>query len=59
MEAFGGMGFFAEKPDEFDLALNRAFANSRRGQASLINVMIDLTSERKKQDFMWLTRSKM
>lgn len=59
MEAFGGKGFFAERPEEFDTALQSAFANSRRGHASLVNVMIDLTSERKKQDFMWLTRSKM
>ncbi|XP_039266228.2 2-hydroxyacyl-CoA lyase 1-like [Styela clava] len=60
MSAFGGIGYYAETPDNFDQALNNAFnKHADNGEPCLTNVMIDLTSERKQQEFQWLTRSKM
>ncbi len=53
MEAFGGLGFHAERPDELRDALARALAADR---PSLINVVIDPRAQRKPQPFAWLTR---
>jgi 2-hydroxyacyl-CoA lyase 1 len=51
-EAFGGLGFFCETPDELRSALKQA-ADS--GKTSIINVPIDLRSNRRQQEFGWLT----
>jgi thiamine pyrophosphate-dependent acetolactate synthase large subunit-like protein len=53
MEAFGGLGFYAERPEELRAALREALAADR---PSLINVAIDPRARRKPQPFPWLTR---
>ena len=56
MISFGGKGYFCETAP----ALKDAFAACMAcNEPCLINVMIDPTSQRKQQDFNWLTRSKM
>ncbi|XP_063308388.1 2-hydroxyacyl-CoA lyase 1 [Pelobates fuscus] len=57
MTAFGGKGYFVRTPDELQLALKQSLAEKRL--PSLINVMIDPQSDRKKQEFHWLTRSNL
>jgi 2-hydroxyacyl-CoA lyase 1 len=52
IEAFGGKGYFVERPEEIRPALDAA-AQSK--MPSVINVMIDIQSNRKKQEFGWLT----
>jgi 2-hydroxyacyl-CoA lyase 1 len=53
IEAFGGEGYFVERPEQLRPALESALASDR---ASVINVMIDPQSRRKPQQFEWLTR---
>ncbi|HEY8490315.1 MAG TPA: oxalyl-CoA decarboxylase [Dehalococcoidia bacterium] len=53
MEAFGGLGFYAETPDQLRAALREALAAER---PSLINVPINPRARRKPQPFPWLTR---
>ena len=53
IEAFGGLGFFCEKPDEIRPALEKAFAS---GKPSIVNIMIDARARRKPQEHAWLTR---
>ncbi|XP_053323713.1 2-hydroxyacyl-CoA lyase 1 [Spea bombifrons] len=57
MTAFGGKGYFVRTPEELQQALKASFAEKRL--PSLINVMIDPQSDRKKQEFHWLTRSNL
>ncbi|XP_048464040.1 2-hydroxyacyl-CoA lyase 1 [Rhincodon typus] len=57
MIAFGGKGYFVQTPEELQKALAACLADQKL--PSLINVMIDPSSDRKKQDFTWLTRSNM
>ncbi|XP_032906593.1 2-hydroxyacyl-CoA lyase 1 [Amblyraja radiata] len=57
MTAFGGKGYFVQTPEELRKALVSCLAQEK--MPSLINVMIDPSSGRKKQDFTWLTLSKM
>ncbi|KAM8966364.1 2-hydroxyacyl-CoA lyase 1 [Pelodytes ibericus] len=57
MTAFGGKGYFVRSPEELQLALKSSFAENK--VPSLINVMIDPQSDRKKQEFHWLTRSNL
>ncbi|KAM6135033.1 2-hydroxyacyl-CoA lyase 1 isoform 2-T2 [Pterocles gutturalis] len=57
MSAFGGKGYFVKTPEELQNALKASVADKQT--PSLINVMIDPRSERKKQEFPWLTRSNM
>uniref|UniRef100_A0A6I8SZI8 2-hydroxyacyl-CoA lyase n=1 Tax=Xenopus tropicalis TaxID=8364 RepID=A0A6I8SZI8_XENTR len=57
MKAFGGKGYFARTPEELQNALKSSFAE--KAVPSLINVMIDPVSDRKKQEFHWLTRSNL
>ncbi|XP_025945209.1 2-hydroxyacyl-CoA lyase 1 isoform X3 [Apteryx rowi] len=57
MSAFGGKGYFVKTPEELQNALKASLADEQT--PSLINVMIDPRSERKKQEFPWLTRSNM
>ncbi|XP_072184463.1 2-hydroxyacyl-CoA lyase 1 isoform X1 [Excalfactoria chinensis] len=57
MSAFGGKGYFVNTPEELQNAVKASLADKRT--PSLINVMIDPQSERKKQEFPWLTRSNL
>jgi 2-hydroxyacyl-CoA lyase 1 len=53
IEAFGGQGWFVERPDELRPALDKAFAS---GKPSIVNIMINPSAQRKPQQFAWLTR---
>jgi 2-hydroxyacyl-CoA lyase 1 len=53
IEAFGGRGYFATTPDEFQRALKDSLADDG---PSVVNVMIDPRAQRKPQPFNWLTR---
>uniref|UniRef100_A0A4W3KHK8 2-hydroxyacyl-CoA lyase 1 n=1 Tax=Callorhinchus milii TaxID=7868 RepID=A0A4W3KHK8_CALMI len=57
MGAFGGKGYFVQTPEELQKALSTCLADQE--VPSLINVMIDPSSDRKTQDFVWLTRSNL
>uniref|UniRef100_A0A8U7MEZ2 2-hydroxyacyl-CoA lyase n=1 Tax=Corvus moneduloides TaxID=1196302 RepID=A0A8U7MEZ2_CORMO len=57
MSAFGGKGYFVKTPEELQNALKASVSDKQT--PSLINVMIDPQSERKKQEFPWLTRSNL
>ncbi|XP_078520158.1 2-hydroxyacyl-CoA lyase 1 [Lissotriton helveticus] len=57
MAAFGGKGHFVQTPEELRVALKAGLAEEK--VPTLINVMIDPQSDRKQQDFPWLTRSNM
>ncbi|XP_075683354.1 2-hydroxyacyl-CoA lyase 1 [Rhinoderma darwinii] len=57
MMAFGGKGYFVRTPEELQQSLNSSFFD--KNVPSLINVMIDPQSDRKKQAFPWLTRSNL
>ncbi|KAM9307787.1 2-hydroxyacyl-CoA lyase 1 [Gastrophryne carolinensis] len=56
MTAFGGKGYFVRTPEELKQALKSSFSEYL---PSLINVMIDPRSDRKQQEFPWLTRSNL
>jgi 2-hydroxyacyl-CoA lyase 1 len=53
IEAFGGDGYYVEKPGELTAALEKAMASKR---PTLINVVIDPNARRRPQAFAWLTR---
>jgi 2-hydroxyacyl-CoA lyase 1 len=53
IEAFGGRGFFVEKPSQLAPALSEALADPG---PTLVNVMIAPRADRKPQKFQWLTR---
>ena len=53
IEAFGGLGFYCETPDEMKSALEQAFAS---GKPCVVNIMIDPRARRRAQEFGWLTR---
>ncbi|KAF2983383.1 hypothetical protein EK904_000899 [Melospiza melodia maxima] len=57
MSAFGGKGYFVKTPEELQNALKASVTDKQT--PCLINVMIDPQSERKKQEFPWLTRSNL
>ncbi|KFQ13554.1 2-hydroxyacyl-CoA lyase 1, partial [Leptosomus discolor] len=57
MSAFGGKGYFVKTPEELQNALKASVTDEKT--PSLINVMVDPQSERKKQEFPWLTRSNL
>ena len=50
MEALGGLGFFAETPEEFHKALEDAFASK---QTCLVNVKVNPGARRREQQFAW------
>jgi 2-hydroxyacyl-CoA lyase 1 len=52
-EAFGGRGWFVTKAEELEPVLKEALADSR---ANIVNIMISARSQRKPQQFAWLTR---
>lgn len=53
IEAFGGKGYFVETPEELDAALDEAMTAD---VPTVVNVMISAQSQRKQQEFGWLTR---
>ncbi|XP_062848440.1 2-hydroxyacyl-CoA lyase 1 isoform X2 [Trichomycterus rosablanca] len=57
MCAFGGRGYLARTVEELRHALQRSLSDTTA--PSLINVLIDPASDRKQQDFPWLTRSNL
>ncbi|KAJ8288093.1 hypothetical protein COCON_G00007520 [Conger conger] len=57
MAAFGGQGFLVQTPEELRSALELSLEDCER--PSLLNVLIDPASDRKQQDFPWLTRSNL
>jgi hypothetical protein len=56
--AFGGNGYFATTQAELSAALKDIFSY-QRSQPVIINVMIDTTSQRKSQEFFWMTKSNL
>lgn len=55
MSAFGGKGYFVKTPEELQTALKASVADKQT--PSLINVMIDPQSDRKKQVCVFLSFS--
>ncbi|XP_038125347.1 2-hydroxyacyl-CoA lyase 1 [Cyprinodon tularosa] len=57
MTAFGGRGFLVRTPEELQDALQLSLDDWER--PCLLNVLIDPSSDRKQQEFPWLTRSNL
>ncbi|MED6289844.1 2-hydroxyacyl-CoA lyase 1 [Characodon lateralis] len=57
MTAFGGRGFLVRTTEELRDALQLSLDDWER--PSLLNVLIDPSSDRKQQEFPWLTRSSL
>ncbi|KAM3872797.1 2-hydroxyacyl-CoA lyase 1 [Diretmus argenteus] len=57
MTAFGGRGFLVRTVEELRSALQLSLSDWER--PSLLNVLIDPASDRKQQEFPWLTRSNL
>ena len=53
-EAFGGEGFYVTTPEELEAAMPIALASAN---TTVVNVMIKPNSQRKAQEFGWLTRA--
>jgi 2-hydroxyacyl-CoA lyase 1 len=52
-EIYGGKGFFVTEPSQLRPALEEAMATDK---PSIVNIMISARSQRKPQQFAWLTR---
>ena len=52
-EIYGGKGFFVTEPGQLKPALEEAMATDK---PSIVNIMISAKSQRKPQQFAWLTR---
>ncbi|MEO6397945.1 MAG: oxalyl-CoA decarboxylase [Tepidiformaceae bacterium] len=52
-EIYGGKGFFVTEPGQLKSTLEEAMATDK---PSIVNIMIDAKSQRKPQEFAWLTR---
>ncbi|KAJ8004776.1 hypothetical protein DPEC_G00139830 [Dallia pectoralis] len=57
MSAFGGRGFLVRTKEELVSALEISLSDWER--PSLLNILIDPSSDRKQQEFPWLTRSNL
>ncbi|KAM4600310.1 2-hydroxyacyl-CoA lyase 1 [Polymixia lowei] len=57
MRAFGGRGFLVRTAEELRDALQLSLSDWEK--PSLLNVLIDPASDRKQQEFPWLTRSNL
>lgn len=57
MTAFGGQGYLVRTAEELRDALRRSLSDWDK--PSLLNVLIDPSSDRKQQEFPWLTRSNL
>nr|XP_020468315.1 2-hydroxyacyl-CoA lyase 1 isoform X2 [Monopterus albus] len=55
MTAFGGRGFLVRTLEELRISLELSLSDWER--PSLLNVLIDPSSDRKQQEFPWLTRA--
>ena len=55
-EAFGGKGYFVDRPEELVYALQQAAAEN--SLPTLVNIAIDPKATRKPQKFGWLTEVK-
>ncbi|XP_062519721.1 2-hydroxyacyl-CoA lyase 1-like isoform X1 [Corticium candelabrum] len=55
---FGGHGYFVTTPSELSTTLQQVFSHPT-SQPVIINVIIDPTSDRKTQEFFWLTKSSL
>ena len=53
MEAFGGLGFYVETPDELGPALRQALDS---GRPSLVNIMIGTRPARRQRQYAWNAR---
>jgi len=53
----GGKGYFCQTVDEIQAAVKAALTEKEK--PTIINIMISTNSERKQQDFEWLTRAKL
>lgn len=53
IEAFGGLGFYVQRPEEVRPALEEAFAS---GKPSIVHIPISPRASRRPQQFDWLTR---
>lgn len=53
IEAFGGKGYYVTKVAELEPTLKEALSDTK---ANVVNIMIDAKSQRKPQQFAWLTR---
>ncbi len=53
IEAFGGKGYFVTEPADLGPTLKAALDDPR---PTIVNIMIDARSQRKQQQFAWLTR---
>ncbi len=53
VDIYGGKGYFVTKPEELGPALKDAMAQDK---PSIVNIMISARSQRKPQQFAWLTR---
>jgi thiamine pyrophosphate-dependent acetolactate synthase large subunit-like protein len=47
LEAFGGNGYFVEKPEDIQKAMRESMANKK--QASMVNIMINTMADRRVQ----------
>uniref|UniRef100_A0A671LA77 2-hydroxyacyl-CoA lyase n=1 Tax=Sinocyclocheilus anshuiensis TaxID=1608454 RepID=A0A671LA77_9TELE len=57
MSAFGGRGYLVRTVEELRSALQESLNNTQ--MPSLLNVLIDPASDRKQQEFPWLTRANL
>ncbi|XP_052435059.1 2-hydroxyacyl-CoA lyase 1 [Carassius gibelio] len=57
MSAFGGRGYLVRTVEELRSALQESLNNTQ--MPSLLNVLIDPASDRKQQEFPWLTHSNL
>ncbi|XP_072535496.1 2-hydroxyacyl-CoA lyase 1 [Salminus brasiliensis] len=57
MSAFGGCGYLVRTVEELRSALQQSLRDT--ANPSLLNVLIDPASDRKQQEFPWLTRSNL
>ncbi|KAG9276693.1 2-hydroxyacyl-CoA lyase 1 [Astyanax mexicanus] len=57
MSAFGGRGYLVRTAEELRSALQQSLRDT--DNPSLLNVLIDPASDRKQQEFPWLTRSNL
>jgi thiamine pyrophosphate-dependent acetolactate synthase large subunit-like protein len=53
VDIYGGKGYFVTKPEELGPALKDAMAQEK---PAIVNIMISARSQRKPQQFAWLTR---
>ena len=53
LAAFGGNGYYVEKPEDIQKAMKESMANKK--QASMVNIMISTMADRRVQVYMIVT----